>query len=281
MPRLPSQPLALIAVLLPALAHAQAIAPAPLFLRPSVPETTPGAVITFQVESLDGAKALDTSWPAAIRWLFVRAPGFQENRSQDDAPRPAPGEGFITLPLGHAGVTVVGLDLPPRIVEWPVEQFRPVQGVAGHSSGLPASGAVPVRLIESAKAILRVGPDAAGSVATGKTGQAVEIRPMMDPVIAPVGSDIGLRAFIDGEAVTSVVLTATNTDAGQSQEISLNASGAGFFHISAPGVWRLVFRQARPLEGDPQARWAVYSATLSFSTPGAAPAPAAKEEAVP
>ena len=41
---------------------------------------------------------------------------------------------------------------------------------------LPASGTAPVRLVESAKTIVRVGPDGSDSVATGKTGQAVEIR---------------------------------------------------------------------------------------------------------
>lgn len=281
MPRLPNRVLALTAVLVPALAHAQTGAPASLFLRPGAFDAAPGAVATFQLDSLDGTKPLDAPWPAAIRWLFVRSPGFQENRSSDDAPRPAPGERSIALSLEHPGITLVGLDLPPRIVEWPVDQLRTLQGAVGPDPALPATGAVPVRLVESAKAIVRVGPDNTDSVATGKAGQAVEIRPMMDPALSPIGSDIGLRAFIDGDAVESVVLTATNAAANTTQEIQLNASGAGFFHVSAPGLWRLEFRQARPLNNDPFAKWAVYSATLTFLTPGALPAPAASQEGKP
>lgn len=269
MPRFPRRALAAIAILLPALAHAQTAAPKPFFLHPSTFDAAPGAAITLRADNLDGAKALEAPWPGTIRWLFVRSPGFQENRSQSDAPRPAPGEGFVSITLEHAGVTLVGLDLPSRTVDWPVERLPLPAGAGAGATEVPASGTVPVRLVESAKAILRVGLDAADSVATSKAGQAVEIRPIMDPASTPVGSDILLRAYINGDAVKNATITATNTGAAQTQEIKLSPTGAGFFRVSAPGLWRLELTQARALEGDADAAWTVYSATLTFQTPEA------------
>lgn len=282
MPRFHRPAFAAISILLPALAHAQTAAPRPLLLRPAAFDAAPGLATPLNVEYLDGVNTVEAPWPATIGWFFVRSPGFQENRSQDDAPRAAAGERSVSITPEHPGITIVGLDLPPRTVEWPADQLPPVPGVARPATDVPASGAVRVHLVESAKTIFHVGRDASESVATSKTGQAVEIRPLMDPTTTPVGADILLRVYIGGDAVKNASITATNTGAAQTQEIVLSPTGAGFFRVSAPGLWRLGFTQARPLEGNPDAKWTIYSATLTFETPGAPiPAPPPAPPAIP
>lgn len=267
------------ALSLPAAAQSAATAsavPRPVFLRPSSADALECAVASYQVDTLDRSIVIDSAWPEAVKRIFVRSPGFQENLSSDEAPRPAAGQQSIALALEHPGVTLVGIDLTPRDLDWPVESFRALPGAAANSLALPDSGTVRATLIECANSIVRVGsgPGSTETVGTSKAGQVVEIRPLMDPASTPVGSDILLKVYIRGDAVKDAIVTATNASTGEVQEVNFAPAGAGFFHVASPGLWRLEFRKAIRTEKEIQPTWTVYSATLTFATPSPAAAAA-------
>ncbi len=243
-------------------------APKPLFLRPSSADALECAVVSYQVDTLDRSIVTDAAWPEAIKRIFVRSPGFQENLSSDEAPRPAAGQRSIAITLEHPGVTLVGIDLTPRDLDWPVDSFRTLAGAAA-SKAIPETGAVRARLIECAKSIVRVGtgPGSTETVGGSKAGQVVEIRPFIDPASAPVGSDVSLKVYIRGDAVKDAVVTATNVSTGEVQDVNFAPVGTGFFHVASPGLWRLEFRKAIRTEKENQPPWTVYSATLTFATP--------------
>lgn len=248
-------------------AAAPASGPKPLFLRPSSPDAIECAVVSYQVDTLERAVASEAAWPDPVKRLFIRSPGFQENRSAEDAPKAAFGQRSVAVTLEHPGVTLVGIDLAPLDLDWPAESLRALAGAAPHA--IPGTGAVRARLIECAKSIVRVGsgPGSHETVGTSKAGQVVEIRPFMDPAASPVGSDVALKVYIRGDAVQDAVVTATNASTGEVQHVNLAPSGNGFFHVASPGLWRLEFRKAIRTEKENQPPWTVYSATLTFATP--------------
>jgi hypothetical protein len=256
-----------------AIAHAQ---PAPngsepSFLVPTTFQASSGAPITVHFESIDSFQERRVSWPETIRWLFVRSPGFQENRSQSDAPRSA-GAPEIPLTLEHPGVTIIGIDLPARELRVPRATLQ--QLGAPPAAGAAPDGDVPVKMIQSVKTLLRVvsaQSDDTTSVATSKTGQTVEIRPLMDPVFTPIDSDIALRLYVGGDAASDGVLHAIHAQTRTDEILKIKPGGFARLRLSAPGVWRVVYQCARPEGPGHDGSWTVYSATLIFST---SPAPA-------
>lgn len=259
-------------------AAAPTSAPRPHFLRPSSPDAVECAVVSFEVDTLDRSMVTEATWPEGIDRIFVRSPGFQVNLSSEQAPRPVIGQRSMAITLEHPGVTLIGIDLARSDLDWPVESFRVLTGAGATPESIPDAGTVRARLIECANSIVRVGsgPGSTESVGTSKAGQVVEIRPLMDPAVAPVGSDVPLKAYIRGDAVKDAVVTATNASTGEVQDVHLARSGTGFFHVASPGLWRLEFRKAVRTEKENQPPWTVYSATLTFATP--TPAAAARAQ---
>ena len=126
-----------------------------------------------------------------------------------------------------------------------------------------------MRRIESAKGLVRVSdpegrPVRPSAVAQSKTGQAVEIRPLADPTMTAVGSDLPLRAYVLGEKLVGARMLATCIADGVTREAITDESGSCHFRIASTGVWRVEFHDVRPLSDDPEATWAIYSATLTF-----------------
>ena len=59
--------------------------------------------------------------------------------------------------------------------------------------------------------------------------------------------------------------------AGLPGAIEIDAQGTATVPIDAPGVWRAEFHHAAVLVGDPEADWALYTATLVFEAPAPVP----------
>ena len=204
-----------------------------------------------------------------IDWLFVRVAATQRNM---DAVPLAP-NGRALIPLDHPGIAVIGVDLAPRTDTLPLSDLNTFIADRARLNGpLPERGAVRIRRVESAKTILRSGApgqEAGSTEATGKTGQKVELRPLMDPATTPAGSDIAIRAYILGAGAGGARLIATHTPTGQTQDIACDGGGYGNLRITAPGEWRVEMHEVRA--GDEHGLVILYSATLTFSTPEGKP----------
>jgi hypothetical protein len=236
-------------------------------LRPAAYTLPAGNPVELSILGPAGApepwNAVDTDW------VYVRIAASQRNM---DAPPLAP-DGRLMLPLDRPGIAIIGADLAPRTDTLPLADLNAFITQRGRLNGpLPERGPVRIRRVESAKAVVRSGDpgrEAGWTEATGKSGQKVELRPIMDPAVAPPGSDIAIRAYILGAGAAGARLIATHIPTGQVQDIACDAAGYGNLRITAPGEWRVEMHELRA--GDEHGLLILYSATLTFESPPAEP----------
>jgi hypothetical protein len=289
-------------------ADAVAEGPEALAVRHLAPEQFAAAAgVPRRVRLVDDAGAA-VEEAGEVAWAFVRVAQMQENRDSLEAeevgagwwvlPTPAELPRAIELEGARAGglVGVVGVDLRPRVVEVSAADLRAFVNERGFIAAgeLPRQGLVRVERVESFKAILRYGGDAGAPVAasesTSKTGQQVEIRPLMDPAATPVGSDLAVRVYAAGGGVAGARVRAVHVASGAVQDVQCADTGIGLMSITAEGGaghWRLemhVLRREEPVGGvggredeAGEAKWVLYSAMLAFEAPGAAAAGEGKQ----
>ena len=241
-----------------------------VFLHPDRPRCQAGQTLSFRAHNrTEGAER--RAWPGAT-WCFVRGAGFQENL-HDLASAPEEG-GAVALALEHAGVNLVGVELPARMEDVPAPRFsRFLRERVGLEDETPGDqDSVRVRRVESLKALVTVvgeGPVAGhSSMALSKTGQAVEIRLLADPTTVTVGADVPVRTYVEGASCASALVRARSLDHGVEVSFRTDPSGIGCFRLSRSGRWRVEFHQAVRLAEDAGADWLVRSATLTFDAPG-------------
>jgi hypothetical protein len=249
-----------------ALGLSPAAAQSVMYLGPQTYQARVGERLRLHVDTGRGLAVQRAEWPTdRVAWFLVRAGGTQQNRDRVQPERA--GEGFVTVPLDHVGVTLIGMDAKPRVTDLPAQDFRTLL-TAHVGDGAPRTGSVRVRRIESAKTLVRVLADQAvpahSAIAQSKTGQAAEIRPLADPTMVKAGSDLPVRVYVDGSKKARVRVSATSVAAGKTYEFVTDATGAGHFRVTHPGVWRIEFCHVEPLANDQQADWALYCATLTF-----------------
>jgi hypothetical protein len=263
------------AVLLAAGAAAVAAGQTATYLAPAQYAATVGEQVAVRVEAGDGEAVRPVPWPTErIDWLFIRAPGTQENR-EDVGPRDPQGN-FIEVALTKPGVTLIALDTKPTETTVAGKQFKafarrtlPSTAYDAAIAGIADAAQVRTRQIESAKTLVRVAdptgkPASHSAVAQSKTGQAVEIRPLADPTMVTIGSDLPVRAYVGGSKQVGVKVLATCVATGKTQEAIADSTGSCHFRISDPGVWRIEFHHLTSPPDDTKTDWVIYSATLTF-----------------
>lgn len=248
-----------------------------LFLHAPKSPARAGDSITLQVLRGSASDAVATEISAdQVRWLFVRSSGTQKNFEPAEIARAVGTDGSIVAVTGPERVSVVGLDMKPVVVSVSGRELKSflsthtARGLeTGGTRGINANRTYRVRRIESAATLVRVpGSDAAPSaVAQGKTGQAVEIRPLADPTSLRVGGDLPIRTYVGGSKRAGARVLATNMIKGATREVITDAAGTAAFSVSTPGLWRIEFHHAEPLARDSGADWVIYSATLTFEVP--------------
>lgn len=217
-----------------------------------------------------------------VQWLFWRWQDRAENRHPETVP--AAEAGALRLEAGEAGPVVVGADFPQRTARLTAEQAAQVRQLAappGPAGTQHAAQPLAVIRLESATAIVRSDRDDSGPspIATSKTGQGAEIRPLMDPSRVPVDSDLAIRAYVQGASAPAQRVLAVHLDSGRTTPIDTDDSGIGSFTIDASGAWLLYFHRLEDGEGERRPR--LFTATLRFDAPreGAPAAPVRNERA--
>ncbi|CAG0951932.1 hypothetical protein PHYC_00245 [Phycisphaerales bacterium] len=234
-------------------------------LRPSTYSTTQGGEVRVAASAPAGPQ---TDWPADIEWFFVRLAGTQENRGPGDGPAPARGQPH-RLSLGLPGAAMIGLDLKAATQIWPPAALSTFAARAGTEDPCAKSDAR-VQLLRSATTLVRVsdadGKPAADSTPTSKSGQQVEIRPLMDPTSMLPGGDLPVRLYMKGTAAGGGVISATHLESNTTQQATADSGGIALLHIERPGEYRLELRVLRPL-AESDAAWQAGIATLTFEVP--------------
>ncbi len=176
---------------------------------------------------------------------------------------------------------MIGLDLRPSIESIDPAAFRAFLESHAAPSCLTLLDRVddaPLRVkrLESTKAFIQVldaqgKPVESGASETpaSKSGQHVEVRTLMDPTAAAIGSDIPCRVYEKGDAVAGGRILATHVATNITQSAIADAKGIVSFRLSDLGEWRLEFHHAEALKDDPEASLVLYSATLTFNAGGA------------
>ncbi len=226
-------------------------------------------------------------------WCFLRVAGTQENRDALDVPPAnpdppdAPVEASVPIgrwPLQHPGTALLGIDLAPVLIsaqtealtEWAgshVAKPKEVPLLAGANTRV-----LHVRSVKSLVSIARADGETEGAsgTSTSKSGQRVEIRPLMDPVTASIGSIVPCRVYALGDALPGSTYTATHLPTGRVQRVETNDKGIGHFTVDAPGEWLVEFHHLHAMKGMEdrfgrvEADVVLHSATLTFLAGGSA-----------
>lgn len=248
------------------------------FAEPAAAEVARGEAVSLSLVDADGAQ----SWTEhGAEYFLARTAWSQDNR--DAVPVAPLSRGLeATWVAGEPGVLLLGVDLAARdetvstgsFVSF-VERVLPASR-RGALGGLLATddpeGMVVVRRVESCKALVRVeeGDDAPVSIATSKTGQVVEIRPLMDPTAIVPGSDLAVRVYSRVPGPADGLVIATNVTTGETVRAPTNATSLAVIPIGEAGRWRLEFHAVEPAEAgadtdeEGTAEWTVHTATLTF-----------------
>lgn len=270
-----------MALLGAALASAPARAQETLTLVPQS-HSVDGELVLF-AEGRGVGPARRAPWPTGrIEWLFVRAAGTQRNL--DELPPARPGGGFARLALEHPGTTLVGLDARPRVEVLSAGRLADFALDRMERARIPAELAeledevrdepVRVRRIECAKTLVRAAggpPSTSSATALSKSGQAVEIRLLMDPTRTPAGLDLPVRVYLPFGGAEGTRVLARHLGSGRTRSATCDRAGIASVHLAEPGRWSLEVHALRRLpsaEGAHQAaRWELASGSLSFEVP--------------
>lgn len=250
-------------LLLTALLCAPALAQSALFLSPREATVTLGQSVTL--EAVTDATATD--WPdERTRHFFARTAWTQENR--DALPPREDVETAASWTTDRPGVLLIGLDLAPRterIAPDALAAFIAANDPQRELLTAPQGDRIEVVRHESAKALIRVdheGPRPA-SIATSKTGQPTEIRPLMDPTALTPGSDLAVKLYARTGSDRQGVVTATNATTGDVVRAISGDSRIANIPIATAGRWRLEFHAAEWIGGEAP-RYEIHTATLTF-----------------
>lgn len=267
---------ALLLAALGAAAHGQTAR----FVEPAEASVAVGETVSLSL--LEGDNS--ATWTdEGVEYFLARTAWTQDNR---DAVSVAEGSGGRAAgwTADKPGVLLLGVDLAPRTetveaaaFEAFVRRVLPASRRGALDGLLDDAGAhtVTLRRVESGKALARVASEGVEptSIATSKTGQAVEIRPLMDPMALGLGSDLPVRVYSSVPGPGDGVVIATNTTTGDVIRAQTNETSLAVVRIEKSGRWRVEFHAIEPgtahgddPEHNPEgADWIVHTATLTFT----------------
>lgn len=230
-------------------------------LQPSAYVTDPGAEIELSVHEAASGERL--AWPGErVRWMFYRRQNAVTNWSGADME-----EGEVSIVAPEVGCAQVGVDLEPVVEEIGTEELSKFLTARGNGKvGEIDEPSVAVRRVESMATLIRVRDGltegARSPIAVRKSGQRVEIRPLDDPSVAVVGSDVFVRVYVGDTSGRHLTLYAT-PEGGAARGFVTDDKGIGHFRVDKAGRWRVEVHLLEETEGEAT----LWSGTLTFEVP--------------
>lgn len=217
-------------------------------------------------------------WPSdEIGWLFLRTEGTQQNH---DALTPLAADATrLRLERGSQGPLLVGWDLPPRVERAHSIELRAFLAERAHGrppprefEALAANETVLVRRLESLALLARPAGGAApaepSAIATSKSGQRMELRPLFDPSFPQAGSDFAFKLYLPAGGSAGALCRAVHLASRKAQALELLGDGSLRVKLELAGPWMIEATRLRALEGDAEAALELASTTLVFVVRG-------------
>ncbi|MEP0847664.1 MAG: DUF4198 domain-containing protein [Phycisphaerae bacterium] len=243
-------------------------------LSPSAYQARPEQTIELRLLAGEAKAAAAQAWRAAdVAWFFVRDGAEQRNVERI---QPAGNGQTLAVTVKRPGVTIIGLDRRASVEHVraaELDAFLKAHAVSptpgGSARRAKADAPLRVKRVESARTMVRVSDGAmegsgGSAVATSKTGQAVEIRPLFDPTLLAAGSDLPVRVYAGGRAREGVTVRATHIGTGGSHDAVTDREGITALPIDRTGVWRVEFHASDGAGADDAADLVLYSGTMTF-----------------
>ncbi len=244
----------------------------PAYLEARTYALAKGEPLTLTWKTGEGALA----WPEGLlRHVLVRTLGEQTNADSI----PASDGVMADVPSESTGVVMAGVMLAPATVRPDGNDLARLEAASA-----PVRAGTNVTLVRCAKVLARLDDEQTrgrrSPIATSKTGQPAEIRPLMDPTVAAVGSDVPLRVYAGlsargGAALRARLVKGAGEDAAagdSDQTLVADGSGIAIFHVTRPGVWVIEYEtvmEVQPVVHEPGEAGVMtwYQVTLSFEVP--------------
>ncbi len=177
---------------------------------------------------------LSPAWQQArVDWLVVRSLGGQRSLPGKKLRQGQP----IDFQLEEQGCVLVLADLVPAAI--PASPARPSRSIK----------IVSCRFGKSAVDVLAARRQAA-AVLTSKVGSRIELRPLFNPALLRVGSDLPVRAYFQGSSVSGARLVAQSED-GSKHLATTDSVGIAALALDRPGRWTLRFEHLNSAVAEP------------------------------
>lgn len=222
-------------------------------------------------------RPLDTTLVLAVRRYDARG-------TMDLMPRlgepPTPEALALEAPV--AGTVLLALDSAAKSLTLPGDRFTHYlqeEGLDGVIAARRAAGTSDEpgreRYRRCIKTLIRVGEEADRTLAV-RTGQRLEIVPLVDLFALKVGDALGIEVTFDGQPLAGALVRAWHRGPGASpdstasvtrHEVRTDAAGRAEVRLGKTGEWMLSLVHMVPVTDDPAHDWDSYWGNLTFALP--------------
>jgi len=177
------------------------------------------------------------------------------------------------LVLPRAGTHVIAFDTHPSSITLPAEKFQAYlrdEGLDAIAQKREASGTAATpgreRFRRNTKTLIQVGdqPDAAYQL---RTGQRLEIVPLVNPFSRRAGDEVGFLVLFDGKPLPKALVQAWHKQGVQTSIIKTKTDPQGRARVMLPlpGAWMVSVVHMVPAENAPDHDWDSYWGNLTFA----------------
>jgi uncharacterized GH25 family protein len=187
---------------------------------------------------------------------------------------PAKGE-LRELPLAFPkpGTHVIAFDTHPSSITLEGEKFQAYlrgEGLEPIAEKREASGKAASpgreRFRRNIKTLVQVG-DQPDATYKRRTGQRLEIVPLVNPFTKRAGDEVGFQVLFDGKPLSRALLQAWHKQGGQTSIIKTktDARGRAKVALPLPGAWMVSVVHMVPARNTPDHDWDSYWGNLTFA----------------
>ncbi len=189
---------------------------------------------------------------------------------------PRQSAGGVSVPFTSKGTHVLAIDTHPNSVELPPDKFNeylrnegldPVISMRRERKAELVAGRERYR--RHIKTIISMG-EHADDTALAKTGQTLEIVPLINPAAARAGTRLRFGVLFEGAPLRNALVKAWHRHNGKTSVVQARTQSDGNVEFGLPlgGTWMLSVVHMRPGSAPNDYDWESYWGNLTFALPG-------------